>query len=178
MIKRLAGKLYFCVFAVDPLSFSQLFHRQMLMGSICIYILRDIDECTAYAEYDYDENRSVSKSICSHECINTIGSYICKCPEKYHLLDDKQRCERDFCRHLGDLSLNKTKCSHDCVDEADGWHCKCPDGMELQNDGKTCVEELDLCAISGERCLPGNCINNGSSFYCDCPDGFASHNQR
>lgn len=27
---------------------------------------RDIDECTAYAEYDYDENRSVSKSICSH----------------------------------------------------------------------------------------------------------------
>lgn len=76
------------------------------------------------------------------------------------------------------MTTNKTKCSHDCIDEADGWHCKCPQGMTLQEDGKTCTASLDMCATSGDRCLPGNCINEGSSFRCDCPTGFAEYNQR
>lgn len=141
---------------------------------------RDIDECTAYAEYDYVEDRSVRKSICSHECINTPGSYVCKCPEKYHLLDNKQQCERDFCRHLGDMTSNKTKCSHDCVDEADGYRCYCPEGMTLQDDGKTCAAMFNMCAASGDRCLPGTCVNTNDGFRCDCPSGFAAveQNQR
>lgn len=146
--------------------------------SIVFHFHRDIDECTAYAEYDYEENRSISKSICSHECMNTVGSYICKCPDHFHLLEDKQRCEKDFCRHLGDIASNKSKCSHDCIDETDGYHCKCPDGMVLQADQKTCMA-IDVCKTSGDRCLPGKCINtNDGSFRCDCPTGFAEYNQR
>lgn len=139
-----------------------------------ILIGRDVDECTAYAEYDYDENRSVSKSICSHECINTVGSYICKCPENFHLLD-KQRCEQDLCRHLGDIASNKTKCSHDCIDETDGYHCKCPDGMVLQTDQKTCIGV----SARSDQCLPGKRVStDNDSFKCDCPTGYAELNQR
>lgn len=78
---------------------------------------RDIDECTTLSDYEYDENIPTAKSICSHQCINTLGSYVCKCPLNFHLRDDKRTCEQDFCRNLGDISSNKTKCSHDCVDD-------------------------------------------------------------
>lgn len=144
---------------------------------------RDIDECQTLSDYEYDENTPTARSICSHECINTVGSYVCRCPNDFHLREDKRTCEQDFCRHLGDILANKTKCSHDCVDDANSYHCKCPDGMDLDVDMKTCIGisivTQDSCSVSGERCLPGKCINTESgSFKCECPTGFAEYNQR
>lgn len=148
---------------------------------MCVYLhFSDIDECTENGEFDDLEETWVKKPICTDECVNTMGSFICKCRENFHLLDDKKTCERDFCRHLGNVSSNKTKCSHDCVDGDDGYHCYCPDGMTLQEDGKTCAAAgLDMCATSGDNCLPGKCINtnDGLNFRCECPSGFASVEQ-
>lgn len=83
---------------------------------------RDIDECTTLSDYEYEDNVPTARSICSHECVNTLGSYLCKCPLNFHLRDDKRTCEQDFCRHLGDVASNKTKCSHDCVDDGNVTH--------------------------------------------------------
>lgn len=118
------------------------------------------------------------KSFCSHECVNTIGSFICKCPNDQHLRDDKRTCEQDLCKHLNDIDANKSKCSHDCVDEADGYHCKCPHEMTLDADMKTCIKP-DVCSTSGDRCLPGKCVaKEDGSFQCECPTGFDEYNQR
>lgn len=45
-----------------------------------IFFLSDIDECKNGAHK------------CSHYCVNTLGSYICKCPGNYKLFADGIHC--------------------------------------------------------------------------------------
>lgn len=87
---------------------------------------RDVDECVAFGDYDYDD--TAPRTLCSFECLNTIGSWLCLCPPNYHLQSDRRSCAVDYCQHLGDGASNKTKCSHECVDHAEGYQCKCPAG--------------------------------------------------
>lgn len=49
-----------------------------------------------------------------------IGSFICSCPENFHIHDDLRTCIRDYCADLENDLLNKTKCSHECVDAHEG----------------------------------------------------------
>lgn len=49
------------------------------------------------------------------------GSFICSCPENFHIHDDMRTCVRDFCADLLDETLNKTRCSlDDCIDGTEG----------------------------------------------------------
>ena len=44
------------------------------------FVLTDINECTE----DTDD--------CSHDCYNTVGSYLCDCPTGYELDTDEINC--------------------------------------------------------------------------------------
>ena len=48
---------------------------------ICITCYTDVDECL-------DNNGN-----CSHDCVNTNGSYHCECPVGYILQSNKRNCE-------------------------------------------------------------------------------------
>ena len=49
---------------------------------LCTYIaITDIDECL-------DNNGN-----CSNDCVNTEGSYYCKCPAGYHLQPNNRICK-------------------------------------------------------------------------------------
>lgn len=52
-------------------------------GSEC----QDINECDL-ADIDSDSWRMTYR-YCEHKCENTVGSYICHCPQGYHLLEDQ-----------------------------------------------------------------------------------------
>ena len=56
------------------------------MHTIGIVAIADINECL-------DNN-----GTCSHDCINTEGSYHCKCPPGYILLPNKRDCEGEYSR--------------------------------------------------------------------------------
>lgn len=58
-------------------------------GSEC----QDINECDL-ADIDSDSWRMTYR-YCEHKCENTVGSYICHCPQGYHLLDDQNSCILD-----------------------------------------------------------------------------------
>lgn len=136
---------------------------------------RDIDECTAYRDYEYED--TAPRSQCSHLCVNTVGSWNCQCPDNYHLEQDKRSCAKDFCQHLGNSDPNKAKCSHECVDGPDGYQCKCPQGQTLAADAKTCVSEqaeFNACDDELDQCSPGECVNGaGGTYTCNCPKGYA-----
>ena len=56
---------------------------QGLYFSVSHYYI-DIDECL-------DNNGS-----CSHECVNTVGSYYCECPTGHHLQPNNHDCEGEY----------------------------------------------------------------------------------
>lgn len=137
---------------------------------------QDINECEMEADYDETDSQETSThSPCSHDCINTHGSYLCVCPENFHLQYDHRTCVRDFCEHLTD-EFNKTKCSHQCDDEKDGYVCKCPPGVHLDTDFKTCLVN-NQCGQE-THCSPGICVNMEDGYRCECPSGYIEKAKR
>ncbi|XP_037034819.1 fibrillin-1 isoform X2 [Bradysia coprophila] len=137
----------------------------------------DIDECEMESDYDVtDDQETYAQSPCSHECVNTHGSYLCLCPDNFHLQYDHRTCIRDFCEHLTD-ELNKTKCSHQCHDEKDGYVCSCPPGLQLDTDSKTCLVNNNQCEQEN-HCSPGVCINTNDGYRCECPSGYIEKAKR
>ncbi|XP_048452182.1 matrilin-2-like [Rhincodon typus] len=72
---------------------------------------------------------------CEQICVNTPGSYICKCEKGFILNSDQKTCRRiDFCIQAGH------NCEHDCVSTEDSYFCRCRKGYVLHPDGKTCLQ--------------------------------------
>lgn len=110
--------------------------------------------------------------VCSHECLNTIGSYRCLCRQNFHLHFDQRTCVRDFCEDLDDVSLNKTRCSHGCEDEEEGFRCTCPDDLILGPDGRTCEGLVECTDVQRAQCSPGLCSQTIDGYKCKCSPGF------
>ncbi|XP_028292214.1 epidermal growth factor-like protein 6 isoform X2 [Gouania willdenowi] len=78
----------------------------------------DIDECVT------------GKNLCPHnrQCVNTFGSYFCKCQNGYDLkyVDGKYDCV-----DLDECSTGTHKCSHHavCVNTQGSYKCKCKPGF-------------------------------------------------
>ncbi|EDW93799.2 multiple epidermal growth factor-like domains protein 6 [Drosophila yakuba] len=119
-------------------------------GSEC----QDINECDLQ-DTDPDTGR-VTHRYCEHKCENTIGSYICHCPQGYHLLEDRQRCMWDGAK----LPSTKTPPT---VKE-------CLPGLELSANGSTC-QDIDECEKNLHHCSH-ICSNKWGGYLCSCPRGW------
>nr|XP_015220808.1 PREDICTED: fibrillin-3 [Lepisosteus oculatus] len=114
----------------------------------------DVDEC-------------VSNPCVNGDCVNTPGSYHCKCHDGYQSTSTKQACiDIDECIVNGVMCRNGR-----CVNTDGSFQCICNAGFELTPDGKNCIDH-DECATTN-MCLNGMCINEDGSFKCICKPGFA-----
>ena len=52
-----------------------------MFNFMLMYIILDINECHE------------SIGVCSHNCINNVGSYRCTCPNGYYLGTDGKTCQ-------------------------------------------------------------------------------------
>ncbi|XP_007437135.1 matrilin-2 [Python bivittatus] len=108
---------------------------------------------------------SITEHGCDHFCINTPGSYVCKCKQGYILNSDRRSCSiQDLCE------IEKHECEHICVNTPGSYVCQCYDGYELEEDGKNCFI-VDYCALNNQGCQH-ECINTEDSYYCQCHKGF------
>uniref|UniRef100_A0A8D0H2S7 Matrilin 2 n=1 Tax=Sphenodon punctatus TaxID=8508 RepID=A0A8D0H2S7_SPHPU len=128
---------------------------------------------------------SIAEHGCDHFCINTPGSYVCKCKQGYILNSDQRTCStQDLC------AVEKHACEQICVNTPGSYVCQCYDGYELDEDGKKCIgnkecatafHALDFCPASCrpiiyycvlEHGCQHECVAADDSYYCRCHQGF------
>uniref|UniRef100_A0A8C6MXF3 Matrilin-2 n=1 Tax=Mus spicilegus TaxID=10103 RepID=A0A8C6MXF3_MUSSI len=109
---------------------------------------------------------SVLEHNCAHFCLNTPGSYICKCKQGYILSTDQKTCRiQDLC------ATEDHGCEQLCVNMLGSFVCQCYSGYTLAEDGKRCTA-VDYCASENHGC-EHECVNAESSYLCRCHEGFA-----
>ncbi|XP_063780220.1 matrilin-2 isoform X2 [Pseudophryne corroboree] len=102
---------------------------------------------------------------CDHFCINTPGSYICRCKQGYLLNPDERSCStQDLC------ATEKHGCEQICVNTHGSYMCQCYEAYELARDGKSCTF-VDYCALGTHGCQH-ECLNANDSYICQCRPGF------
>nr|XP_016925943.2 latent-transforming growth factor beta-binding protein 1 [Drosophila suzukii] len=128
-------------------------------GSEC----QDINECEL-VDHDPKTGRE-SPRYCKHKCENTVGSYICHCPEGYHLLEDHQSCALNGRNRPAIIIPKAIECPSGFKPSADGTKCQDIDECELvDHDPKTGRESPRYCKHK--------CENTVGSYICHCPEGY------
>nr|XP_026692192.1 zonadhesin-like isoform X3 [Ciona intestinalis] len=117
----------------------------------------DIDECALGTHSCHPQA----------ECINTRGSYQCKCKAGYEY-------HADFtCVDVDECSVGTSQCgdNSNCQNTIGSYTCVCADGFVSSglyscDDVNECLENQNLCPH------PSECSNNVGSYECVCKDGY------
>ncbi|XP_039625064.1 EGF-containing fibulin-like extracellular matrix protein 2a isoform X1 [Polypterus senegalus] len=110
----------------------------------------DVDEC----EQDLHDCQP------SQQCINTAGSFTCRCPDGYRKIGT-ECVDIDECRYR--------YCQHRCVNSPGSFSCQCEPGFQLAGNNRSCVDvnECDMGAPCQQRCY-----NTYGTFICRCDQGY------
>uniref|UniRef100_A0A8W8N7V2 Fibrillin-1 n=1 Tax=Magallana gigas TaxID=29159 RepID=A0A8W8N7V2_MAGGI len=120
-----------------------------------------------FCETDINEC-NISDNPCNsytEECVNTDGSFICKCKEGFTNSTNGNCIDIDEC-------LQASPCNHICNNTDGSYVCFCRDGYNLVNFSN--CEDIDECSTidtGTDGCQ--NCTNTPGSFHCSCSVGYA-----
>ena len=120
---------------------------------------------------DIDECKNNQLNTCEFGCENTVGSFICKCPDGF-ILNNQNLCE-DF-DECSDLASNECEFRDLCEnkDQGRGYECFCPVGLIINpENNKTCLD-IDECKDKNQCRESYQCFNTYGSYYCACPENY------
>ncbi|KAJ7327683.1 Growth arrest-specific [Desmophyllum pertusum] len=124
----------------------------MLVPTFIIHLL-DIDECLS------------SNGFCTHQCVNTAGSYRCECPTGFYLDSNGRSCsDHDECL------LSHHGCQHTCNNFDGSFFCSCHSGYALKKDNRTC-SDINECRTGAHSC-EHKCPQHSGSYGCSCFHGY------
>ncbi|KAJ1349413.1 hypothetical protein KIN20_004977 [Parelaphostrongylus tenuis] len=130
----------------------------------------DICECApgfTGAKCQYDVNECiVDNGGCHHDCVNTIGTYYCRCWSGFELEEDGKNC-----KDIDECAVSNGGCSHRCVNSPGGHRCECPPGMQVNSGGRKCVDS-NSCEAHNGGCDHICEEKLGRFFRCKCKHGY------
>uniref|UniRef100_A0A5F5PFQ2 Matrilin 2 n=1 Tax=Equus caballus TaxID=9796 RepID=A0A5F5PFQ2_HORSE len=108
---------------------------------------------------------SILEHNCAHFCINTPGSYVCRCKQGYILSSNQKTC-----RKIDHCASRNHSCQHECVNTDDSYSCRCLKGFMLNPDKRSC-RRINYCALNKPGC-EHECVNTEQGHYCRCRRGY------
>ncbi|XP_055969214.1 fibrillin-3 [Sorex fumeus] len=120
---------------------------------------RDVDECRMLA------------SLCPHgECVNSLGSFHCRCQAGF-----TADASATTCLDVDECSQTPKPCAFFCHNTEGSFLCACPRGYLPEEGGRRCGD-IDECSSRRHNCQ-FFCANTIGAFVCRCPPGFTQHRQ-
>ena len=106
-------------------------------------------------------------NICSQQCVNTPGSYQCKCYDGYKLKVSDDTGFRE-CVDVNECESGLKPCgvNAQCRNVPGSFKCTCTNGYSYNRDTGQCVD-LDECALGMSNCAE-LCVNTEGSYRCNC----------
>ena len=89
---------------------------------------------------------------CSHECINTVGSFQCSCRSGFTLNTDNKTCNgislvsylihTMYSTDIDECSIYSGTCDHTCTNTIGTYICSCDSGYIIHDNGHNCTGNL------------------------------------
>ncbi|XP_059150288.1 fibrillin-1-like [Physella acuta] len=124
---------------------------------------------------DVDEDECADHTTCPEGfiCENTIGSFLCKCPDGY--VQQSNRCiDIDECVDIG-VNMTCDLRVEVCLNTAGSYRCECKTGYA--RDVKSLCQDIDECELQIDGCQH-ICHNVDGKYNCQCQPGYILRENR